>query len=82
MAMSWVQKWLSSGILHHVVWWILSRVSEHITASTTATINLMMEGKSASETSVILYVPDYTTLHPRREPHLFIVVLSVSISKF
>jgi hypothetical protein len=45
-------RWLSSGLLYHVVWYTFTDVSEVLTASI---IRAMMEAASTSETSVNFY---------------------------
>jgi hypothetical protein len=43
----WIRRWLSSGLLHHVVWYKSTEVSEMLAAS--IIITLMMEAASNSE---------------------------------
>jgi hypothetical protein len=49
-------RWPSSGMLHRVAWYILTRVSEDLTASTIMMMTtLTMEAVSSSETLVSMY---------------------------
>jgi hypothetical protein len=52
--------WLSSGMLHYVVWYILTNVSEKLTASIIR---------------VSQYLPDYTVQHPRRQPSFILIAV-------
>jgi hypothetical protein len=58
-----VRRWLSSGLLRHVVWWKFTYVSDVLAASIIMAMKaLIMEAESGKR------LPDYTAQQPRRQP--------------